>query len=117
MCLYISDEKGTYRLKRRMTSGKKIFYKVLSVHNGKMVSPVYRQPYRYGINESDRQSIEINTYQIEKGIHVFIEKKYAESYRSYTCREKGKVFKVKCYAGDLVAANNNHAVFMNVELF
>jgi hypothetical protein len=143
MCLFY-DKEGTETLKKRFNKDDTITcYKVYGVriqrpydNDGEtkkyLVSPYFPNKKGSVIDEpqvvtADRSGIKMTAREtrkghVDKGIHVFVNKKAAKHSAALLWIHKGVVMPVKCKKKDFVAASKKHnqsaweAVFKRVEI-
>jgi len=98
MCLYIHSVK-TYKAKKNKT-GKVVRWKVVSKYPVTLRS-MYQFLYKWkpGWNRSNRKRAFCETYEVNRGIHVFTTRKEARTVLMADTR----IVKVICYNKDLVA--------------
>lgn len=119
MCLLI-DNVETRKFKKKHQNHKEFTcYKVITTESTSVFFSDYK--YKVGINKSNRYSVKVNKkdydsdYYINKGIHVFTDKKSAQEYCE--CNDDEIVIPVICKMKDLVkCGQHNDAVFMNVRI-
>ena len=120
MCLVI-NKKETTKLKKKVKYI--IGYKVYVKNTYHLQAP-YRTHHcvsKYGVVKSNREKQKIDSYErmknrVYRGIHIFRDGLTADVMRDHMYPNTGRVVKVRCYLKDLVAADENQAVFMKVTI-
>ncbi len=117
MCMFFSADDKPFR------EGKeRSFFKVLWRGRGFAVSPIYHQPWRPGINLSNRPGLDRASYEdcfIDKGIHVFLTEELAYHFFNEELDQSDHVV-VRVIGHDddcvMVSADLGEAVFLKVTL-
>lgn len=114
MCAYVNIKQQNEFLNKHRNHKTVTVYKVLVNNNGILISPYYYTQYLPGwIKSNSRAKLQSKDLrEINKGIHVFINKKSAELLASY-----GRVYvKMTANLEDLICVGDNDAVFKKVYL-